>query len=233
MVKRDTLGEAGATALISVFNKDGIEVFGKELLNTGYKLLSSGGTAKFLKAEGLPVKDVVRFVGKRFLELGERVGIPEEKIIDLAKFFGGAILDHKVATLNPDIYAGLLASYGLEDDEMMSLAFSHIDLVCCDLYPLEAEIARDGSTIESVREQTDIGGPSMIRAGAKGRRIVVCDAADRSRVIRWIRDGYRNREAVITALAAKAENVAASYCQASADYLSAQVPNLEELLGAA
>jgi len=183
-------------ALLSVYRKEGIVEFAKLLIKQGFTIYASGGTFKHLKAnevEALPVADLVG---------------------------GEAILGHRVVTLSREVHAGLLAKDTPEGlKELEELGIPRIDLVCVDLYPLEAEIAKPGCTRESVVEQTDIGGPAMIRSGAKGGRIVVCDPADYEKVIDWMAEG-EPANGFVGSLCAKAEYVAAKYSMASAGYLS-------------
>jgi phosphoribosylaminoimidazolecarboxamide formyltransferase/IMP cyclohydrolase len=182
-------------ALLSVYHKEGIVEFAQALVKFGFKLYASGGTAKALSESGIPVTDVAELTGR------------------------GAILRHRVVTLSGEIHAGLLA--GEEDmEELHQLGLPRIDLVCVDLYPLQAEIERPGSTRESVIELTDVGGPTMLHSAAKGSRIVICDPADRQQVIKWLEDGRPNEEEFLTYLAAKAEFVVANYCGLSANYHS-------------
>lgn len=182
-------------ALISVFAKEGIVEFAQGLVNLGIKILASGGTAKALKAAGIEVKDVADLVG------------------------GAAMLNHRVVTLSREVHAGLLARYVDKDiAEMEGLGLPYIDIVCVDFYPLQAEIDKPGSTPASVLEQTDIGGPTMIRSGAKGRRIIICDPADRKEVLRWLSNGEPDRDKFAIALAAKGEFIVAQYCTTSAIY---------------
>jgi len=184
-------------ALISVFHKEGIVDFAGQLVGMGWNIIASGNTARVLVEAGIPVKDVAEIVG------------------------GGAILGHRVVTLSREIHAGLLARDNKEDNaELSRLGILRIDLVCVDLYPLEAEIAKTNSTLESVIEKTDIGGPTMLRSAAKGRRIVICDPADRQKVIEWLKIGEPNREEFISVLVAKAEGMVANYVLASARYQS-------------
>ncbi|NTU99171.1 hypothetical protein HGA64_04180 [Candidatus Falkowbacteria bacterium] len=184
----------GRTALISVSSKDGIVDFVNELLALGWNILASRGTASFLADAGIEVVDVATKVGK-------------------------PILGHRVVTLSREIHAGLLAQYSPEDiAEMEGLNISYIDLVCIDFYPMEKEIAREGSTPESVIEKTDIGGPTALRSGTKGQRIVVCDPPDRQRVIDWLKLGGPRHKEFVTELGAKAEFTVAKYCLASATY---------------
>jgi phosphoribosylaminoimidazolecarboxamide formyltransferase/IMP cyclohydrolase len=201
-------------ALISVYNKKGIVEFAKELVALDFNILASGGTAKELTSAGIKVTDVASLVG------------------------GGAILGHRVVTLSREVHAGLLARDIKEDrDELEKLKIPFIDLVCVDLYPLEEEIAKfttpspfgghpsfekEGNTArDAVIEKTDIGGPTMMRSAAKGRRIVVVEANDREKVIQWLKKGEPNREEFISNLVAKAEAVVADYCLISARYHSA------------
>ena len=182
-------------ALLSVYDKTGIVEFAGSLVELGWTLYSSGGTAKAIAAAGIAVQDVSMLVG------------------------GEAILGHRVVTLSREVHAGLLARpIDVDIEELESLGIPWLDLVCVDMYPLKEEIVKPESTPESVIEKTDIGGPTMLRSAAKGRRIVMCDPADRERVIQWINSGEPNREEFITSLVAKSEATVADYCLASATY---------------
>ncbi len=133
-------------ALLSVSDKTGLLEFATELhTKYGVELIATGGTRKLLADAGLPVKDV-----------SELTVFPE-------------ILDGRVKTLHPAIYAGLLAKRS--KPEHMATLLEHnlpeIDLVVCNLYPFEATVAKPGVTEAEVIENIDIGGPCMIRAAAK------------------------------------------------------------------
>jgi len=184
-------------AFISVYNKEGIDKFAKELVDLGWKIMSSSGTAKFLR---------------------------ENKIecMDLADMVGAPILGHRVVSLSREFYAMLLARPENAEDmaELAKLKLPVVSLVCCDMYPLEEEIKKEGSTLESVIEKTDIGGPTMLRAGAKGNRIVVCEVEDREKVVEWLKREMPEEENFKRELAGKAEYVVAKYALASAEYLS-------------
>ena len=185
------------TSLISVYNKEGITEFAKDLISLDFKILASGGTAKHLKDAGVPVSDVADLVG------------------------GGAILGHRVVTLSREIHAGLLAKDNEEDrKELETLKIPFIDLVCSDLYPLEDEINNPASTPESVIEKTDIGGPTIIRSAAKGGRVVICEPSDRDKVLEWLKGGEPDREEFINNLRAKAEITISRYCLLSSKYHS-------------
>lgn len=181
------------TALLSVYEKKGIVDFAHNLVALGFDILASGGTAKELTQANIPVRDVSDLVG------------------------GGAILGHRVVTLSREVHAGLLARrIDVDIKELEDLGIPFIDLVCVDLYPMQEEINKPGSTVESVIEKTDIGGPTMLRSAAKGRRIVICDPDDRFRVIEWLKDGRPEETAFINDLAAKTEFTVANYCLWSA-----------------
>jgi AICAR transformylase/IMP cyclohydrolase PurH len=183
-------------ALISVYNKDGIIPFVEGLKKLGYTLYSSGGTANKIKEAGIEVHDVAELVG------------------------GGAILGHKVVTLSREISAGILADPTNEKEmkEMETLGLPIIDLVCVDCYPLAEALTMADVKREFVLEKTDIGGPTMLRAAAKGRRIVLCDVADRPKVIEWLEAGKPDEDKFIAALVAKAEMYVANYALMSARY---------------
>jgi phosphoribosylaminoimidazolecarboxamide formyltransferase/IMP cyclohydrolase len=137
-------------ALISVHDKTGLVDFASALVARGVELLSTGGTAKALRAAGLPAKDV-----------SEETGFPE-------------LLDGRVKTLHPRIHGALL---GVRDDashraQMDAHGIRAIDLVVVNLYPFEATVSRPNVTMAEAVEQIDIGGPSMLRSAAKNHRSV-------------------------------------------------------------
>src|SRR5438093_5768664 len=133
-------------ALFSVSDKTGLVPFATELHQKyGVEMIATGGTKKALANAGLPVKDVA-----------ELTGFPE-------------ILDGRVKTLHPAIYAGLLAKRS-KPEHMATLAehkLPEIDLVVCNLYPFEETVAKPGVTEAEAIENIDIGGPCMVRAAAK------------------------------------------------------------------
>jgi len=150
-------------ALISVSDKTGLEELAKVLNKFGAEILSTGGTAKAIRALGIPVKDV-----------SEHTGFPE-------------MLDGRVKTLHPKVHGGLLALR--ENKEHMETVKKHgiglIDMVVVNLYPFEKTVAKPGVKLEEAIENIDIGGPSMLRSAAKNHKsvCVVCDVADYKRVI--------------------------------------------------
>ena len=138
------------TALISVFHKDGLEDILKKLNDEGVKLLSTGGTQKFI----------------------ESLGYDCEKVEDVTTY--PSILGGRVKTLHPKIFGGILARRDNKDDQaqMKEYDIPAIDLVIVDLYPFEQTVA-SGASEQDIIEKIDIGGISLIRAGAKNFKDVV------------------------------------------------------------
>ena len=154
-------------ALISVSDKDGIVEFARALAGLGYRILSTGGTARLLAEHGLPVTEVADYTG-----------FPE-------------ILDGRVKTLNPRIHAGLLARR--PDAEHMQALAQHaidpIDLLVVNLYPFEMTVARADCSFDDAIENIDIGGPAMLRAAAKNHESVaaIVDPGDYAGVMQELR----------------------------------------------
>ena len=150
-------------ALISVSDKSGLEDFGRFLYNQGVQILSTGGSANLLRQSGISV-----------VEVSEFTGFPE-------------IMDGRVKTLQPKIHGGLLAIRGNSDHEfaMTQHGIEPIDLVVVNLYPFESTVA-SGAEFTSCIENIDIGGPALIRAGAKNHAYVtvVVDPSDYNSVTR-------------------------------------------------
>jgi phosphoribosylaminoimidazolecarboxamide formyltransferase/IMP cyclohydrolase len=191
------VSETTGNALLSVYDKTGIEEFARGLTELKWRIYASGGTAEALTQAGIDVTDV-RLLG------------------------GAAILAHKVAAgLTREVSAGLLA-YDEEAEELAELGIPRIDLLCVDMYPLEAEIGSLGATEQSVRDKTDIGGPTMLRAAAKGRRIVLSHADQRQPVLDWLRAGRPDEVQFRRQLAADAELAVADYVLKSAKYLGGE-----------
>src|SRR5688500_16932035 len=139
-------------ALISVSDKTGLLDFARALHDDfGVELLSTGGTARFLRDAKLPVTDV-----------SQVTGFPE-------------MMDGRVKTLHPKIHGGLLAQRDNPEHvrAMKEHGIEPIDLVCINLYPFEETVKREGVTFDEAIENIDIGGPSMIRSAAKNHRWVL------------------------------------------------------------
>ncbi len=138
------------TALISVFHKDGLEDILKKLNEEGVKFLSTGGTQQFI----------------------ESLGYECQKVEDVTTY--PSILGGRVKTLHPKVFGGILARRDFENDqkEMDEYEIPTIDLVIVDLYPFEQTVA-SGASEADIIEKIDIGGISLIRAGAKNFNDVV------------------------------------------------------------
>ena len=138
------------TALISVFHKDGLEDLLKKLNAEGVKFLSTGGTQEFIESLGYECK----------------------KVEDVTSY--PSILGSRVKTLHPKVFGGILARRDNEGDQMQMAEYDipAIDLVIVDLYPFEQTVA-SGASPEDIIEKIDIGGISLIRAGAKNFKDVV------------------------------------------------------------
>src|SRR4051812_11593022 len=137
-------------ALLTVSDKRGLMEFGRGLRELGVELISTGGTARELGTEGVETRAVEDYTG-----------FPE-------------ILDGRVKTLNPRIYAGLLAvrSKAQHVDILNEHRIEPIDLVCVNLYPFERVASVRGVSQEEVIENIDVGGPTLIRAAAKNHAFV-------------------------------------------------------------
>ncbi|HRU11566.1 MAG TPA: bifunctional phosphoribosylaminoimidazolecarboxamide formyltransferase/IMP cyclohydrolase, partial [Methanomassiliicoccales archaeon] len=132
-------------AVISVSDKEGIVDFCKGLSQMGVELLSTGGTAKLLSSHGLKVVNISDYTGS-----------PE-------------MMDGRVKTLHPAIFAGLLARRDSEEHmrQLREAGLKRIDMVVVNLYPFREAVLDKGGDLNEVIENIDIGGPSMIRAAAK------------------------------------------------------------------
>jgi phosphoribosylaminoimidazolecarboxamide formyltransferase/IMP cyclohydrolase len=132
-------------ALISVYDKEGVDAFARALHELGWELVSSGGTASYLEEQGLDVTTV-------------------EDVTQAPEMLGG-----RVKTLHPRIHAGILARRDLPEhvDTLAEHDIAPIDLVCVNLYPFATVAAERGRTEAEVVEMIDVGGPSMLRAAAK------------------------------------------------------------------
>lgn len=199
-------------ALLSVSDKTGLLPFAKSLVEQhGYKLLSTGGTAKMLRDAGLPVTDV-----------GEHTGFPE-------------IMEGRVKTLHPKVHGGLLCRR--DSHEHLEQAKQHhidlIDLVVVNLYPFEATVAKPNCSFEDAIENIDIGGPSMLRSAAKNHAAVtvVTDPADYERVLAALVQPAALSE-LRRELALKVFQRTSAYDAAIANYLETQSqPGTGNVLG--
>ena len=186
-------------ALISVSEKSGIEKFAGELVDLGFEIVSTGGTAKALKASGIPV-----------IGISEVTGFPE-------------ILEGRVKTLHPNIHAGILAK---DTPEHMAVLAEHgikpIELVVVNLYPFQETVAKKDVTIEDAIENIDIGGPSMVRAAAKNytRTAIVVNPQHYDEIINEIKTEGKISLATREKLALEAFQHTAQYDAAIAQHLT-------------
>ena len=189
-------------ALISVSDKTGISEFAQSLHDKGIEILSTGGTAKMLADNGIPV-----------IEVSDYTGFPE-------------MMDGRVKTLHPKIHGGILGRRGTDDSIMQQHDIGPIDLIVVNLYPFEQTVANPDCDLATAIENIDIGGPTMLRAAAKNHadvRVVV-DAADYSRVLD---DMSSNNNSVSDAtrfdLAVKTFEHTSKYDGAIANYLGTRL----------
>ncbi|MFA7496152.1 MAG: bifunctional phosphoribosylaminoimidazolecarboxamide formyltransferase/IMP cyclohydrolase [Acidithiobacillus sp.] len=188
-------------ALISVSDKRGVVEFARRLRDFGVEILSTGGTAKVLMADGIAVQEVEDYTG-----------FPE-------------MLEGRLKTLHPKIHGGLLAKRGNADHDrqMAEQDILPIDLLCVNLYPFAETIARSDCTLEEAIENIDIGGPTMLRAGAKNWEgvTVVVDPDDYMRVLQEMEQSHGGVGAATRFhLATKVFAHTAQYDGAITNYLS-------------
>jgi phosphoribosylaminoimidazolecarboxamide formyltransferase/IMP cyclohydrolase len=196
-------------ALLSVSDKTGIVEFAQALHGLGVTLLSTGGTAKLLADQGLPVTEVA-----------EVTNFPE-------------MLDGRVKTLHPKVHGGLLARRDVPA-HMAALkehGITTIDLLVVNLYPFEATVAKPGCTLADAIENIDIGGPAMVRSAAKNWQDVgvVTDASQYEAVIAELKAAGKLSDKLRFALSVAAFNRIAQYDGAISDYLSAVTLETEKL----
>ena len=187
-------------ALISLTDKSGIETFARQLQDLGIEVLSTGGTAKKMRESGIKVKDVSEFTG-----------FPE-------------MLDGRVKTLHPKVHGGILYLRGNDSHEkqMAAHGLQQIDLIAVNLYAFDKATSDPNCTIANAIENIDIGGPTMLRAGAKNFQYVtvIVDPADYPQVISEIKE-YGNTTLVTRfRLAVKVFQLTSSYDTAIADWLA-------------
>jgi phosphoribosylaminoimidazolecarboxamide formyltransferase/IMP cyclohydrolase len=199
--------------LISVSKKEGLHYFTRGLCELGVEIVSTGGTARFLREAAIPVKEV-----------SEITGFPE-------------ILDGRVKTLHPNVHGGLLAVRGNVEHQrqLRENAISPIDMVVVNLYPFAETTTQQGVSFEEIIENIDIGGPAMIRSAAKNFRdvAVVVSPADYA----WILQELRRLKGSLSLgsrlkLARKAFDLTATYDIGISTYLS-RVDCTDEIFRAA
>lgn len=193
----------GNLVILSVSDKTGLIPFAKKLQSFGYTLVASGGTAKALRDENVPVKDVA-----------ELTGAPE-------------MLGGRVKTLHPAVHAGILSRKTDSDiNDMKKLNYDMVSLVVCNLYPFSNTVAKEDCTVPKAVENIDIGGVTLLRAAAKNheRVTVVCDPKDYDGVLEEIENSptKETSEEKRKKLAIKAFTHTADYDSAICDYFRKQ-----------
>ncbi len=192
-------------ALLSVYDKQGVVEFARALVDAGVEVLSTGGTGRLLRDEGLPIRRV-----------SEVTGVPE-------------MLDGRVKTLHPKVHAGILAvrDKPLHRRDVEAYGADLIDLVVVNLYPFEKTARMEGIGIGEIVEMIDVGGPTMVRAAAKNFRDVgvVVDPADYDRIVDEMRERGGLTDATRLYLARKAFGHTASYDTAIFSFLGQLEPD--------
>jgi len=186
-------------ALISVSDKTGVVEFARALSALGVQILSTGGTAKLLAEQGLPV-----------IEVGNYTGFPE-------------MLDGRVKTLHPKVHGGILArrDFPSHMEALKQHDIPTIDMVVVNLYPFQATVAKGECTLEEAIENIDIGGPTMLRSSAKNHKdvVVICDPADYNVVLDEMKKGEVSYDTKFT-LGKKVFAHTAQYDGAITNYLT-------------
>ncbi len=186
-------------ALLSVYDKTGIVSFARELHRLDFELLASGGTAKLLTEEGIPV-------------------IPLEELTGFAEMLG-----HRVVTLHPAVHGGILARPDVPEDvaDLAAHGIERIDLVCVNLYPFEQTVGRLDVEWDEAIEQIDVGGPALLRAAAKNHAhvIPICRPEDYETVLGELREAGDVSVETRRELAARVFTRTASYDSAVAGWM--------------
>lgn len=186
-------------ALVSVSDKRGVVDFARSLNELGWEIIATGGTMTALREAGIPVTNI-----------SDVTGFPE-------------ICEGRVKTLHPKVHGGLLARRDVESHlrQLEENGIETIDMVCVNLYPFEATIAKEGVTLADAVENIDIGGPSMLRSAAKNFSAVtvVCDPDDYGSVIEEIRTTGNTLPETRFRLSAKAFTHTALYDSHIAAYM--------------
>ncbi|RPJ10741.1 MAG: bifunctional phosphoribosylaminoimidazolecarboxamide formyltransferase/IMP cyclohydrolase PurH, partial [Deltaproteobacteria bacterium] len=197
-------------AIISVSDKSGIASFAKELSQLGVEILSTGGTAKALREQGIPVIDI-----------SEYTGFPE-------------MLEGRVKTLHPKVHGGLLGMRSKPEHvkKMNEHGILPIDLVAVNLYPFEATVAKEDCGLEEAIENIDIGGPTMLRSSAKNYPdvTVLVDPSDYAPVLAEIKAKGEVSLETNFRLAKKVFQLTARYDGAISNYLG-QIENGKKVKG--
>lgn len=187
-------------ALLSVSDKTDIDILGRGLVDAGFTLVSTGGTARALQAAGLPVTKV-----------GDLTGHPE-------------IMNGRVKTLHPKVHGGILGLRDAHAEEASAHGIDWVDVVAVNLYPFESTVSRPDVSLPEAVEQIDIGGPTMIRSAAKNHHhvTVLTSPSDYGRVLDELAGGGVS-EQTRQALAVKAFQHTAAYDSFIAGWLAPRI----------
>ncbi|MCY7295688.1 bifunctional phosphoribosylaminoimidazolecarboxamide formyltransferase/IMP cyclohydrolase [Alteromonas sp. a30] len=196
-------------ALLSVSDKTGIVEFAKALYDQGVEILSTGGTAKLLAENAIPV-----------IEVSDYTGHPE-------------IMDGRVKTLHPKVHGGILGRRGQDESIMETHGIQAIDLVAVNLYPFKQTVSKEDSSFEDAVENIDIGGPTMVRAAAKNHKdvTIVVNASDYTTILNEMRqnNGSVSSETRFSLAIAAFEHTA-QYDGMIANYFGTMLPAYEEVV---
>ncbi len=188
-------------ALVSVWDKQGLAPFVKELASLGIGIISTGGTAKFLAENGIKVREV-----------SDLTGFPE-------------LFEGRVKTLHPKVHGGILYRRDKTShvEQAKKNGIEPIDMVVVNLYPFESVAGKEGTAFEDAIEMIDVGGPAMVRAAAKnhGHVVVIAEPADYGAVLAELRKSGEVSAKTRRELALKAFARTSSYDAAICRYLSA------------
>jgi len=192
-------------ALISVSDKTGILELAKALSEHNVEILSTGGTAKLLMENDIPV-----------IEVSSYTGFPE-------------MMDGRIKTLHPKIHGGILARRGTDEAIMEQHGIQGIDLLVVNLYPFEATIAKENCLLADAIENIDIGGPTMLRAAAKNHNdvTVIVEPEDYSRILEQLEKYNGTDYQLRYQLAWKTYAHTAKYDGTISNYLGKRVNDLE------
>lgn len=188
-----------ARALVSVSDKTGVVEFCQSLSQLGVEILSTGGTARILAENDIPV-----------IEISDYTAFPE-------------MMDGRLKTLHPKVHGGILGRRGIDDEIMATNGIKPIDMVVVNLYPFEQTIAKPGCDLATAIENIDIGGPTMIRAAAKNYNdvAVIIDPDDYHEILTELRtNDSKLCEQTRFKLAQKSFSHTARYDTVIASYLS-------------
>lgn len=190
-------------ALLSVSDKTGIVEFAEGLVNSGFGILSTGGTFNLLKQSGVPATEV-----------SAHTGFPE-------------MMDGRVKTLHPKIHGGILGRRGIDDAVMNEHGIDRIDIVAVNLYPFAATIAKADVTMSDAIENIDIGGPAMVRSAAKNHAHVgiITNPSDYDKVLAELSATGEISYATRFDLAVKAFEHTAQYDGMIANFFGARLPD--------